>query len=172
MCASRTQEKARPQSESKAKLSAKVSARVEIEEVSLLSADVRRSDEFKPGKTQVEFQPEIAYRLDKANSRISLKIRFVLTLSNRDRNEKTYEALKFDVVFVLTYKLSSLGGLTRSHFSAFGELNGVFNVWPYWREFVQSTTTRMGLPPLMVPSLKLFGKSTVEGPPAGKKNDV
>lgn len=28
---------------------------------------------------------------------------------------------------------------------------GILNVWPYWREFIQSVTTRMDLPPLTLP---------------------
>lgn len=33
----------------------------------------------------------------------------------------------------------------------FAKVNGVFNAWPYWREFVQNTLVRMGLPPLALP---------------------
>lgn len=38
---------------------------------------------------------------------------------------------------------------------AFADLNGVFNAWPYFREFVQSATVRMGLPAFVVPVLRL-----------------
>ena len=37
----------------------------------------------------------------------------------------------------------------------FAQANGTFNLWPYWREFVQSTSTRMGLPALTVPSYRI-----------------
>jgi hypothetical protein len=36
---------------------------------------------------------------------------------------------------------------------AFAEFNATFNAWPFWREFVQSMTARMGLPAVVVPLL-------------------
>lgn len=33
----------------------------------------------------------------------------------------------------------------------FGRFNVAFHVWPYWREYVQSTCCRMGIPPIPVP---------------------
>jgi hypothetical protein len=37
--------------------------------------------------------------------------------------------------------------------AGFSQTVGVQNVWPYWREFVQSMPARMGLPPLRMPLL-------------------
>ena len=34
---------------------------------------------------------------------------------------------------------------------AFGKMNGIHNVWPYWREYVQSVSTRAGMPPVTLP---------------------
>ena len=36
----------------------------------------------------------------------------------------------------------------------FASRNGIFNAWPFFREFVQSTVARMGMPPLMIPLFK------------------
>lgn len=36
---------------------------------------------------------------------------------------------------------------------AFANFNATFNAWPYWREFVQSMTGRMGLPGVIIPVL-------------------
>ena len=36
---------------------------------------------------------------------------------------------------------------------AFSDFNATFNAWPYWREFVQSMTGRMGLPTVIIPVL-------------------
>jgi len=38
---------------------------------------------------------------------------------------------------------------------AFLAANAVFNCWPYWREFVQSTAGRMNLPPLTLPFFRV-----------------
>lgn len=36
---------------------------------------------------------------------------------------------------------------------AFAEFNATFNAWPYWREFVQSMSGRIGLPSVVIPDL-------------------
>lgn len=48
---------------------------------------------------------------------------------------------------------------------AFQNGNAIFNVWPYFREFLQSVTTRMGHPPLTAPFLKLRPKPEEKRPP-------
>ena len=61
--------------------------------------------------------------------------------------------------FRATYTVDSIEGLTPGCFDAFGSLNGLFNIWPFWREFVHNTTLRMGLPSLTLP---------VQRPPANR----
>jgi hypothetical protein len=66
-----------------------------------------------------------------------------------------------DVLFRLDYALKSPATFTQEEIDAFGELNGVYNAWPYWRECVQSTLARMGLPTIVVPVFR----PTVESVP-------
>jgi len=40
-------------------------------------------------------------------------------------------------------------------------INPISNTWPYWREFVQSISTRMGFPALTVPLLEIALKKSV-----------
>jgi len=42
---------------------------------------------------------------------------------------------------------------------AFARTNGIYNAWPYWREFVQNMIARMNLPPLVIPVFRLFGQA-------------
>jgi hypothetical protein len=46
--------------------------------------------------------------------------------------------------------------------SQFAEHNVPFNVWPYWREIVQSACSRMGLPRIILPTHRLR-KSAEQG---------
>ena len=39
-------------------------------------------------------------------------------------------------------------------------INPISNAWPYWREFVQSMSTRMGFPALTVPLLEIVPKKS------------
>jgi hypothetical protein len=49
-------------------------------------------------------------------------------------------------------------------FDYFVAINPIANAWPYWREFVQSMSTRMGFPALTVPLLEIaLKKSATKG---------
>lgn len=43
--------------------------------------------------------------------------------------------------------------------------NPISNAWPYWREFVQSMSARMGFPALTVPLLEIAAKKTATQEP-------
>ncbi len=45
----------------------------------------------------------------------------------------------------------------------------LFDAWPFWREFLQSTLARMSLPPLLVPMLHPEGDDFVKLVPASKQ---
>ena len=53
-------------------------------------------------------------------------------------------------------------------------INPIFNAWPYWREFVQSMSARMGFPALTVPLLQIVPEKSVakevKSPPVKKKS--
>ncbi len=57
--------------------------------------------------------------------------------------------------FELKYRLPKGLAVTRRDLSTFAKLNGVFNAWPYWREFIQNTVTRMNLPRIILPLYRL-----------------
>lgn len=42
----------------------------------------------------------------------------------------------------------------------FARSNGMLNVWPYWREYVQAATQRAGLAPLTLPLFRIMHKSS------------
>lgn len=50
--------------------------------------------------------------------------------------------------------------ITPEHVKAFKDGNAIFNVWPYFREYLQSNLQRMDLPPLTAPFLRLEPKPT------------
>lgn len=66
----------------------------------------------------------------------------------------------------LQYKLPKELKVTQKELAIFAGINGIYNAWPYWREFVQSIFLRMGLPPLVLPVYRLKDvaeKSTAAG---------
>jgi hypothetical protein len=71
----------------------------------------------------------------------------------QSKHDSTPPPLAIQTDFILEYLAPSFEGISQEQIDAFGKMNGVYNAWPYWREYVQSTTTRFGLPPLILPVL-------------------
>ncbi|RME41901.1 MAG: hypothetical protein D6788_00185 [Planctomycetota bacterium] len=69
-------------------------------------------------------------------------------------------------MFEARYLLPEDANPSEEAIAFFACTNGVFNLWPYWREFVQSMASRMGLPRLTVPTYRIeeafTGPGTVE----------
>lgn len=61
-----------------------------------------------------------------------------------------------NAAFEIAYRVPDEFTPSDEELEAFAEANGVFNAWPFLREFMQSSFTRMGLPPV---ALGLFRAS-------------
>jgi hypothetical protein len=57
--------------------------------------------------------------------------------------------------FELQYKLPEDFTPEAKDLDEFARTNGLFNVWPYFREFVQNTSSRMNLPTFVLPLLRI-----------------
>ena len=62
--------------------------------------------------------------------------------------------VSIETSFELQYRLPEGFRVDPDTLTTFAETNGIYNAWPYWREFVQSTFARMGLPPVVLPLLR------------------
>jgi hypothetical protein len=71
-------------------------------------------------------------------------------------------AISFRVVHELTYKVPAGSTFATETLEAFARFNGIFNAWPYWREYVQSATSQMGLPRLILPVFRGAGPRAIE----------
>ncbi|HGM5834611.1 TPA: hypothetical protein ACKP36_003031 [Serratia marcescens] len=49
--------------------------------------------------------------------------------------------------------------LEKNELEAFSAKNVGYNVWPYWREYLQSTCSRVGVNPIKVPFYHMTGES-------------
>ena len=72
--------------------------------------------------------------------------------------------------FELQYVVPQDTELSEGLLEEFAKSNGVFNAWSYWREFIQSTLVRMGLPPLALP-VYLYRPPVDDAKPAPAKSD-
>ncbi|MGI9014814.1 MAG: hypothetical protein ACR2GY_11285 [Phycisphaerales bacterium] len=70
-------------------------------------------------------------------------------------------------LFVITYELDDGPPIDADDLSAFALVNGSFNLWPYWREYLEGALVRAGLPRFRLPPLnlaKLVAESSTGAP--------
>jgi hypothetical protein len=79
-----------------------------------------------------------------------LSVKSTFTLTGHPSGIET-EKLEIVCSFLILYELTSMDGLTNDNYDAFTKWIGLNNVWPYAREFIHETSTRMGLQPLKLP---------------------
>lgn len=65
-------------------------------------------------------------------------------------------------IFELSYQVPVDEKFSSDELKGFGKVNAVFNAWPYWRELVQSSLTRMAMPVLTVPVYRLLSDEPAE----------
>ena len=77
--------------------------------------------------------------------------KFYLTGKGQEKTDDN--VLKISVAFCLTYTTQE-ASFDNDFFEVFKKLVLPVNSWPYFREFVQSMTQRMNIPPLTLPLIK------------------
>jgi hypothetical protein len=144
-----------------------VSDRVELKDVRLLSSTCRQTPEATTGKKTYNINYSAKVETDKKKGYVVVIPEFHFEAF---REVKTREpGVLIDASFILAYKIKDFKGLTKKGFEQFANLNGIYNAWPYWREFVQNTIVRMGLLSLSIPVFRIVeqpkNKNTrVKGP--------
>lgn len=144
-------------------LAAVVSDRVQIQDVRIVHCRVEQAAPAGgwPRDFKASNEVEVDFRVDPDRNLIIVLPRFAFRA--RDDEDATGEqALSIECQFSLTYAAPSVSELPRLNIKAFAHTNGIFNAWPYWREFAQNMGARMGLPPLVIPVFRF------SDPPARK----
>jgi hypothetical protein len=149
-----------------ADLAGPVSDRVQIGNVILAETVARRQPVCKGLPADLALHVNVTTETNENDLLIQVLPRF--SLVGHGGAENSEEVLRIEAVFVVQYRVPTFHGITKENINAFGEMNGVYNVWPYWREFVQSMTVRMGLPPLTVPVFRPLAGGVAQRP----KNDA
>jgi preprotein translocase subunit SecB len=82
---------------------------------------------------------------------ISVRSKFQTFAQKEEETDLKKVPVRIQGEYELEYSIESFDQIKPENIKAFGSMNGIYNAWPYWREFVQSMTVRMGLPPLTLP---------------------
>lgn len=75
-------------------------------------------------------------------------IRLIFSEEEEESQEETYDPL-VEIAAMFTTHYISKTKLDEHEISAFSDDNVGYHVWPYWREYVQSTCGRMNLSPAL-----------------------
>lgn len=149
-----------------------VSKQIEIDSIRMLSGSFSQNPKSFTGQAPViEIEVSTRSTMDPAQKKILVLAIFGFTGRFTDDKDDT-PGLKVSAEFQLYYSLNSEEGFGPSHYDAFARVNGVYNAWPYWREFVQSAIGRMGLPPLAIPVFRPTARAeqaTQNKPPSEPK---
>jgi preprotein translocase subunit SecB len=141
------------QSQSLLALAAVVSPRVQIAGIRLSHSIARSAIPWPGSPLRIEHSLNGEAEANRESKQIIVTVSFMVRANPADGSDLREAAFHLEAVFHLEYAVSSFDGISDQLVQAFGKMNGVYNAWPYWREYVQSTTARMGFPPLTLPVL-------------------
>ena len=139
--------------ESKVTAGLLVSDRVQLKDVRLTNCKCDQTPEATLGKKEYDINYSTEVQVDKKNGYIIVIAKFHFEDITESKTQKP--VILIDTCFLLAYKIENFDRLTQEGFEQFANLNGIYNAWPYWREFVQNTVTRMGLPSLTIPVFRI-----------------
>jgi len=144
--------------ENKIKAGLLVSDRVELKDVRLIGSKCDQIPEATLGKKTFAIDHSTEVQVDRKSGYIIViaKFHFKAFAESKVAKSKVQKpVVVIEASFLLAYKIENFEGLTQEGFEQFANLNGIYNAWPYWREFVQNTIVRMGLPSLSIPVFRI-----------------
>jgi hypothetical protein len=148
------------------RLASAVAKHVSLTNVTMTSISAKLQKPFKhvleamlKGDVPAAIGWRAAHKLSEAATDLSVIVDFRVDFGKEEQRENS------DVCVICTYTLdytldSPPPDDSRDQLlAAFAKVNGVYNAWPYLREIVQNTVSRMGLPPPVIPVFRPFRPS-------------
>ena len=139
-----------------------VADRVQILNVLVVESRCKRDDDerFNQGGIALRYHHGLKGVNSKPEaSQITVNLLFSVT-TTKDGIPEVDPFFFVECTISLVYSLDSFVDIDQEKLVAFALTNGVYNAWPYWREFVQSSTVRMGLPALVPPVFRFRHEPT------------
>jgi hypothetical protein len=130
-------------------------AAVQIEDIRLVEASVKTRIRSPQDVGEVDLVVDGSASIKEHNKDGSFVVLATIDAKLVPRRSHEDSAISIRAAFELQYSLPPKFSVSRRNLDAFAQINGVFNAWPYWREFVESMTARMHLPPLILPVFRV-----------------
>lgn len=140
----------------------KLIAVVQIENVRIVEAHLRTSISAPTESDDIDTEMKLGRKAvvvdDLTDGHFNVRADFVFELfqtkPGAEANSRS-PIVAISACLELGYRVPADFEVSKEELSEFGNVNAVFNAWPYWREFVQSSIGRMGLPPVVLPVFRL-----------------
>ena len=82
------------------------------------------------------------------------RIAFQYSLSVFGVSKSQEEVIRISATYGEMFRVKSGETFPNDKLEIFGQIVGLNIIWPFWREFVQTITTRMNIPPLTLPIMR------------------
>ncbi len=134
-----------------------VSDRVQLLDLGLISCTSHRADDVPDGELRVVIMVKgVMAGLHADENKLLIRPTFSLTgFAQRAGESGETVAVSIEATFVIVYSCEKVREIARENIEAFANTNAIFNVWPFWREFVLNLTSRMRMSPVVVPVFRL-----------------
>jgi len=124
---------------------------IDLKSISLVESSFKISDEFNPAG-RVSLNMNDKYSFEEKDSMIIFHTNFKFTGSKEDSSTlKKMPLFTLKGEFIAIYEKNKEIHITDDFFEVFKEISLSMIVWPYIREYIQSTIVRSGLPPFSLP---------------------
>ena len=142
---------------------ARIAKHVELRSVSCREVSGKRLLELADMPTKGEWSAthDASGHREMDAGQIVVVVRFSAHL--RDGNNAGSRMLAdVKAAFSLRYAVPQqvLSALDQEAVQEFAETNGIYNAWPYWRELLQNTAARVGLPGVVAPVFRHTAEPT------------
>ncbi len=139
-------------------LASRVATAVDITDVRMINmhASLLQWD----GKTPTLSRMGHSARTTRSKSGESIEVQVALFFDMAEDTETSRDKppLSIHATFSLRYQVRDLNRYSDEEVEAFGTVNGAYNAWPFWRELVYTTLSRMGVPPIALPVFRVLPK--------------
>lgn len=149
------------QTPDEAKLAAEINRNCEMAAVRLRKSRLTSSvpEELPEGRLRSRFSHKAKTLPSASKAVLRFEIDFRMTGYLGDEGQGADDAvLSVECSFEVTYACADGFSPQDEAVRAFREGNAIFNCWPYFREYLQSSLLRMGYPPFAAPFLRLLPK--------------
>jgi preprotein translocase subunit SecB len=125
---------------------------VELKNIFLLDAKIASDPSTRSPRgasLKYNFDTEIIKREE---DNLLIVCNFTVSAFRKDNPDNVI--MNIEAKFALEYSIQDPKKLKTNDIDDFIKISPLDTAWPYWREFVQNLTSRMGFPALIIPILK------------------